>query len=92
MNPHNQPHHLNIFKRDHDSVITDNGKHDRVIAFRPGPNGLYCRVDHVHNLGTPTPEQVLTVARKDQGLHGKWKFNHTDVGEESTDFFFDPVI
>lgn len=89
--PHNLPRHLNIFKRDHDSVITGYGIHDRVLAFLPGPNGLYCRVDHVHNLGMPTPEQVMTVSRKDQGVRGEWKYNHCEVGDESTGFYFDPA-
>jgi len=83
--------HLNVLTLDHDSVITSKGEHDRVVAFLPDAKGeLFCRVDHVWKLGTPSPEQVLTVARKDQGVKGKWKLDRVEKWEngKSTDFFF----
>lgn len=84
--------HLNVLVRDHDSVVTAFGKHDRVVAFSPDAEGLYARVDHKWGLGHPTPEQVLTVARKTEDVRGRWKFDRsvewTSNGELHTDFHF----
>jgi hypothetical protein len=58
--PHNQPGHLNIYKLDHDDVVTGYGKHDRVVACLPQYHedirevAVYVRVDHKWNLGMPT--------------------------------------
>jgi hypothetical protein len=88
--------HINIHKRDHDSVITGYGQHDRVVAFQPSTEGLYCRVDHKWGLGEPTVDQILTVARKDQGVKGKWRvksavrFGHqSSPYGESTEYLFE---
>ena len=80
--------HFNIYTRDHDSVVTGFGKHDRVVAFHPNGEGLYCRVDHKWRLGCPTDEQVLAVARKHQGIKGRWKIVSTEPFGDSTEFRF----
>lgn len=84
--------HYNVLVRDHDSIITHFGKHDRVVAFLPDSEGLYCRVDHVWGLGMPTAAQVLDVARKNQGVRGRWSLVRTEDwtynGKEATDFHF----
>ena len=49
--PHGKQGHLNTYTRDHDSVVTAFGKHDRVVAFLPNKDGLMCRVDHKWGLG-----------------------------------------
>lgn len=56
--------HFNIVTPDHKSNCTDYGKHDRVCAFMPDHEGLYCRVDTVWGLGMPTPKQILKAAEK----------------------------
>lgn len=76
---HLQKGHLNIYQLDHDSVVTGKGAHDRVVAFLPQFEPeyervcLYCRVDTHHKLGEPTIDQILDVARKDQGVKGRYK-------------------
>jgi hypothetical protein len=72
--PHGQPGHLNIFRRDHDSPITGHGKHARVIAWQPQGATFTARIDlcHADLMTEPTAAQVLTVARKDQGHRGQW--------------------
>lgn len=76
---HNQENHLNIYTLDHDSIVTGKGIHDRVVAFVPMYDldydkiCLYCRVDTIHGLGIPTEKQILSVARKDQGVKGRFK-------------------
>ncbi|AUR92213.1 hypothetical protein NVP1170O_100 [Vibrio phage 1.170.O._10N.261.52.C3] len=98
--PHMQDGHLNIFTLDHDSVVTSKGKHDRVVCFLPqfepdyGKVCLYCRVDTHHNLGLPTANQILTVARKDQGVKGKYRL--IDVSDkyglrDSIDYVFEKL-
>lgn len=80
--------HLNVYVRDQESVVTGYGTHDRVVCFQPGIDGLYMRIDHKWGLGIPSVSQMLTVARKDQGIRGKWRLSsvltwgdgkHTDV-------------
>ena len=77
--PHGKTGHLNISTLDHDSIVTNFGLHDRVVAFIPQFEPeydkvcLYCRVDLKHNLGEPTIDQILNVARKDQGVRGKFR-------------------
>lgn len=65
--------HLNVYVRDHDSVVTGFGKHDRVVCFQPQGDTLYMRIDHKWGLGMPTEAEMLEVARKDQELRGRWK-------------------
>lgn len=88
--PHGEKGHVNVFIRDHDSVITAYGQHDRVVAFLPDAEGLYARVDHEWNLGRPTADQVLTVARKDQGVKGRWTLDRRTPWADgsSTDYHF----
>lgn len=88
--PHGEAGHLNIYTRDHDSVVTGYGQHDRVVAFLPQGNALYIRVDHLWKLERPTPEQVLTVARKDQGVTGRWVLDRAEPWDDgsSTDYHF----
>lgn len=88
--PHGEPCHVNIYTRDHDSVITAHGRHDRVVAFLPQCHTLYIRVDHKWNLGEPTESQILTVARKDQGVKGRWKLDRKTPRADgsSTDYEF----
>lgn len=91
--------HLNVLKRDHDSVITGFGKHDRVVAFQPefcADNQrivLYCRVDHKWNLGAPTTRQILKAAKADQGIKGRFRFIRLDVHHDgkSSDYYFKKV-
>lgn len=73
MDQHNESGHLNTAIRDQDSVVTNYGAHFRVVAFLPDADGLYCRVDHKHGARMPTADEVLTVARKDQGVRGRFK-------------------
>lgn len=90
MKQHNEKGHINIFTRDHDSVITGFGTHDRVVAFLPDSEGLYIRVDHLWNMGCPTSEEILKVAKKDQGISGKWNFDKCEQWDDgsSTDYYF----
>lgn len=94
--------HLNVITNDQDSVITGYGKHARVVAFHPDREGLYVRVDrpsrirdrgdHTYpDLPDPTEQQILTVARKDQGLKGKWKLRSRTEWPDglSIDYYFD---
>ncbi len=87
---HGERGHVNTYTRDHDSVITAFGKHDRVVAFLPDNEGLYARVDHKWSLGEPTESQILAVARKDQGVRGKWRLDRREPWNDgsSTDFHF----
>jgi hypothetical protein len=68
----NHEGHLNVGVRDHDSIVTGFGQHDRVVCFLPDAEGLYMRIDHKWGLGMPTERQMLRVARKDQGVRGSW--------------------
>lgn len=72
---------MNGITPDEKSVITGFGKHARVVAFHPNEkNELYIRVDlpakikekdpSYPDLPEPTTLEILTVARKDQGLMG----------------------
>lgn len=65
--------HFNTKVLDHDSVVTAKGKHDRVCAHVPRSTVETFRIDHVWGLGMPTEKEILAVARKDQGLRGKWE-------------------
>jgi hypothetical protein len=87
---HGEPGHLNIYTRDQDSVITGYGTHWRVVAFLPDCEGLYCRVDAVHGPRAPTPDEILRVARLDQGVRGKWKLNRVEdyPDGKSTEYHF----
>jgi len=91
--PHGEPGHLNVYVRDHDRVVTGYGRHDRVVVTLPGTEGLYIRVDHKWNLGMPTHEQILAVARKEQGVRGRWAFSYAKQWADgsSTDFIFIPT-
>jgi hypothetical protein len=94
---------LNIYTLDQDSVETGYGQHARVVAFHPDHEGLYVRVDKSSKvrkqdhgypiLREPTVKEILTVARKSQGLKGRWKLrtwdNWSDGG--SIDYYFDPA-
>lgn len=84
--------HLNVTELDHESDCTGKGKHDRVVACCPDSIELYCRVDHVWELGMPTPEQVLKVAKKRNGSYQRGKFifdrKETYDNGKSTDFYF----
>ena len=77
--PHGEQGHCNIYERDHDSVITGKGKHDRVCAFLPGYEHdfnwvcVYARIDHKWSLGMPTDDQVIRAFKRDQIIDGRWK-------------------
>lgn len=94
MHPHQG--HLNIYVKDHDSVITNYGKHDRVVCFQPsfdsefGCITMYCRVDHKWGLGEPAEQEILMVARKDQNIKGKFKLAKMEKWDcgKSTDYYF----
>ena len=88
---HFEKGHVNTYTRDHDSVITNFGKHDRVICFiDSATRNLEARVDYLWKLGRPTIQEILTVARKDQDIKGKWIFDRADEYDDgrSTDFYF----
>lgn len=90
---HGEPGHLNVAIRDHDSVITAKGKHARVVAFLPTGSELYARVDMVWpGLREPTPAEILTVARKDQDVRGRWTLDRTarwqNRGTDRIDVYF----
>lgn len=99
---HGRPGHLNVFILDQDDVVTGFGKHARVVAFHPDHEGLYVRVDRPSkarrsgdlaypDLPDPTADQILAVARKDQGLRGRWKLRSMEEwgGGDSVDVYFD---
>ncbi len=88
---HHEPGHLNIHTRDHDSIVTNYGRPDRVVAFLPDASGLYIRVDHKWSLGEPTVAQILDVARKNQGIKGRWCVRAIERWDDgrSTDYYFD---
>lgn len=80
---HGEKGHLNAFTRDHDSVVTAFGKHARVVAALPDHEGLYARVDlRWPELREPTAAEVLEVARKHQGVKGKWVVDSTRPPEK----------
>lgn len=87
---HGEAGHVNVLVRDHDSVITGYGQHDRVMAFLPDASGCYVRIDHKWNLGMPTPKQILKVMREDQGIRGKWREDRREAWPDgsSTDIYF----
>jgi len=70
---HNESGHINIYTKDQDSHITGYGKHERVIAFIPDAEGLYCRIDLCWGLPIPSEKDVLKVARSNAGAMGRWK-------------------
>lgn len=86
--PHGLPGHINIYVRDHDSPITARGRHDRVIAFLPDVDGLFMRIDHCHGLGMPTPAEMLTAARRDQGIRGRWTLDRIEAGDRCSYVYF----
>ena len=100
-NAHNRPGHLNVITPDEKDIVTGYGKHARVVAFHPDHEGLYVRVDlasHIRkvdseypDLPEPTVEQILNVARKDQGLRGKWVLRSRKVWDDGgrIDYHFD---
>jgi len=70
---HGEDGHLNVYVRDHDSVVTGYGQHARVVAFSPESVTAYCRVDYRHEgLHRPTDQQIIEVMRAQEGLSGKW--------------------
>lgn len=87
---------VNVLTPDIKSVITGFGKHNRVLACIPsfdsefGCVTLYARVDHVNGLRDPSTEEVLTVARKDQDVRGRFKLIETRLFDDgaSTEFHF----
>lgn len=99
---HNRPGHLNVCVLDQDDVVTGFGKHARVVASHPDHEGLYVRIDRpakvrasgdfqYPNLPDPTDREILTVARKDQGLRGRWKIRSREEWNDgnSIDCYFD---
>jgi hypothetical protein len=86
---HGEAGHLNVYRRDQDSVVTGRGRHYRVVAFLPDAQGeLLCRVDHKHGPRMPTSEEILVVARNDQGVRGRFVLARAEQAHESTYFFF----
>ena len=85
--------HLCRLRRDHESVVTAFGKHDRVVCCLPKGDELYMRIDHKWELGNPTIPQMLTVARKHQGVTGRWVLESMTAWDNgmSTDVVFKRV-
>lgn len=98
---HGKGGHLNTMVLDQDDVVTSFGRHARVVAFLPNHEGLYVRVDRPSrarrwdsqypNLPDPTIQEILEVARKDQGIRGKWKLRSAEEWSDgdSIDYHFD---
>lgn len=98
---HGREGHLNVITPDENDVVTGYGKHARVVAFHPDHEGLYARIDRSRKiqrtdpkyptLPDPTPRQVLAVARKDQGIKGRWKLRSWEEwpSGDSIDVYFD---
>lgn len=91
---HGKYGHINLLQRDHDSVITNYGKHDRVVTTVAQDNTLYCRVDNVWQWGEPTPEEIVKVCRKYDGLTGRWQLVRKETWNDgkSTDYYFERGI
>lgn len=70
---HGEQGHLNSIIKDQDSIVTGYGAHGRVIAFLPKGDEFELRVDLVWGLRRPTASEMLDVARRDQGIKGKWR-------------------
>jgi hypothetical protein len=89
---HGESGHLNVFVKDQDSVVTGYGKHERVVCFLPRGNEMYMRVDVKYGLPIPTESDMLSVARKDQNVRGRWnltkKENWSYGGVERIDCHF----
>jgi len=98
---HGREGHLNVVVPDECDVVTGYGVHARVVAFHPDHEGLYVRVDRASkvrqvdslypDLPDPTIAQILAVARKDQGIKGKWKLRSREEWPHghSIDYHFD---
>lgn len=90
---------INALITDAKSVITAFGKHNRVVAFLPGFDKefdcvtLYARVDHVNGLRDPDENEVLTVARKDQHVKGRYSLleKTTYDNGKCTDYHFEKL-
>ena len=93
---HHTHRDINTLNPDIKSVITAFGKHNRVVAFQPGYDSefecvtLYARVDHVNELRNPDEKEILTVARKDQDVKGRFKLlkKSTYNDGKCTDYHF----
>lgn len=93
---HGELGHFNVFVRDQDDVCTGYGEHDRVMTTLPQYDEefkqvvLYCRVDLKWELGEPTSEQILKVAKKHDGTKGKWTLLSREPWDngKSIDFTF----
>jgi len=71
---HCESGHLNVWVRDHDSVVTGFGRHARVVCFEPDGELAECRVDYHHEgLRKPTDKEIIAVMRMETSLSGKWK-------------------
>ena len=96
MKGHGEKGHLNLRTRDQDSVVTNYGKHHRVVvSLALDRRTLHARVDHVHGDREPTVDEILRVARLHQGVTGRWvlesmeRVGYSPVTEcESTHYLF----
>lgn len=83
---HGKYGHLNVVKRDHDSVCTHYGRHDRCVAYTNG-NTLTVRVDHVWRLGNPSIKEMLDIARHD-GWKGRWVLDNVEYSDDRSSTWF----
>ena len=80
--------HGNVVVLDHDSACTGFGAHDLVSAYLPqwdetlGTTAVYCRISLKWELGMPTEEQIIAVARADADIKGRWKLASTQPWPE----------
>lgn len=75
--------HINVLVRDHDSLITGYGAHDRVVAFCVDADGHAGRIDTLWQLGSPSDEQILTVFRSEGYIKGDgWKVSRREEWNE----------
>lgn len=76
---HGKYGHVNVYKLDHDSIITSYGKHDRVMAYLPQYDAEYnsivfhATVSHCWELGVPDDTTVLKVSKANQDFKGRFK-------------------
>ena len=93
--PHGEEGHLNTLVRDHDTHITDHGKHERVVAFFGSGGEPYCRVDYRHGLEKPSDGDIIKVLKKEvQDIGDEWQDWEVklripwDQGYECEDVYF----
>jgi len=93
--PHGESGHFNTLVKDQDSIVTGYGKHDRIVVSRDPDSGNFtARIDKKWNLGMPTDEQIMVVAKEDWSdeMKGKtWKVDRSTKQSDDTSTWIDIV-